>query len=125
MRLAWFVHLCRPWQLDSGKFLVVTVAGLPLARLVHGLRHAHSLMCQLLMQTLRHEKAETEQKLSKLVSDNDQLVQRLVESKATEVERMNEVNRTCEEMVRRMHSCSYMSVALQRSKEPLSCQDAA
>ena len=52
-----------------------------------------------LLQTFRHERAEAEQKLNKLTADNDQLVQRLVEMKATEVERMNEVNRTCDEMV--------------------------
>jgi len=52
-----------------------------------------------LLQTSRHERAEAEQKLNKLTADNDQLVQRLVEMKATEVERMNEVNRTCDEMV--------------------------
>ncbi len=57
------------------------------------LNHPH------LLQTSRHDRAEAEQKLNKLTADNDQLVQRLVEMKATEVERMNEVNRTCDEMV--------------------------
>jgi hypothetical protein len=52
-----------------------------------------------LLQASRHDRAEAEQKLNKLTADNDQLVQRLVEMKATEVERMNEVNRTCDEMV--------------------------
>ena len=51
------------------------------------------------LQTSRHERVEAEQKLSKLTAENDELVQRLVEMKATEVERMNEVNRTCDEMV--------------------------
>lgn len=55
--------------------------------------------CPNLLQTSRHERAEAEQKLNKLTADNDELVQRLVEMKATEVERMNEVNRTCDEMV--------------------------
>ena len=52
------------------------------------------------LQTSRHEREEAEQNLTKMTADNAELVQRLVEMKATEVERMNEVNRTCDEMVR-------------------------
>ncbi|DBA79590.1 TPA: hypothetical protein ACH3X1_008277 [Trebouxia sp. C0004] len=62
------------------------------------------LNCPRLLQTSRHERAEAEQKLNKLTADNDQLVQRLVEMKATEVERMNEVNRTCDEMLKSARS---------------------
>ncbi|DBA83439.1 hypothetical protein WJX79_006327 [Trebouxia sp. C0005] len=56
------------------------------------------------LETSRHERAEAEQKLNKLTADNDELVQRLVEMKATEVERMNEVNRTCDEMLKSARS---------------------
>ncbi|DBB04827.1 TPA: hypothetical protein ACH3X3_010116 [Trebouxia sp. C0006] len=52
------------------------------------------------LEASRYDRAEAEQKLNKLTADNDQLVQRLVEMKATEVERMNEVNRTCDEMLK-------------------------
>lgn len=51
------------------------------------------------LQTSRHEREEAEQKLIKMSADNADLVQRLVEMKATEMERMMEVNRTCDEMV--------------------------
>ena len=53
----------------------------------------------LCLQTSRHERDEAEQKLSKMTSENADLVQRFHHMKSTEVERMNEVNRACEEMV--------------------------
>lgn len=51
------------------------------------------------LQTSRHERDEAEQKLSKVTAENADLVQRFHDMKSTEVERMNEVNRACEEMV--------------------------
>ena len=52
------------------------------------------------MQASRHARDEAEQSLGKIKADNEELVQRLVEMKATEIERLDQVNRTCEEMVR-------------------------
>ena len=79
-----------------------------------------------LLQTSRHERAEAEQKLNKLTADNDQLVQRLVEMKATEVERMNEVNRTCDEMVSHppvylLHSSCLKDIAVLAQTAPACC----
>lgn len=51
------------------------------------------------LQTSRHERDEAEQKLSKMTAENTDLVQRFHHMKSTEVERMNEVNKACEEMV--------------------------
>ena len=51
------------------------------------------------LQTSRHERDEAERKLSKMTAENGDLVQRFHDIKSTEVERMNEVNRACEEMV--------------------------
>ena len=51
------------------------------------------------LQTSRHERDEAEQKLSKMTAESADLVQRLNHMKSTEIERMNDVNRTCEEMV--------------------------
>ena len=55
------------------------------------------------VQTSRHDRNQAEQKLNQMMTENAELVQRLVEMKATEVERMNEVNRTCDEMVSLVH----------------------
>ena len=60
------------------------------------------------LQTSRHDRDEAEQQLSKMTAENADLVQRFHDMKSTEVERMNEVNRACEEMVcfRLMHASS-------------------
>lgn len=51
------------------------------------------------MQTARHERGEADKRIAQLAAEVSELERRLVEMRATEVERMNEVNRTCEEMV--------------------------
>ena len=51
------------------------------------------------MQTSRHERGEADKRIAQLTAEVSELERRLVEMRVTEVERMNEVNRTCEEMV--------------------------
>lgn len=51
------------------------------------------------VQTSRHEREEAEKAIAQLKAEVSALERRLVDMRATEVERMNEVNRTCEEMV--------------------------
>ncbi len=51
------------------------------------------------LQARLADKEAAEARATKLETENGALVQRLIQLKATEVERMNEVNRVCEEMV--------------------------
>lgn len=68
------------------------------------------------LQTSRHERDEAEQELSKMTAENADLVQRFHDIKSTEVERMNEVNRACEEMV-----CFGLMHASSQSKKGVCC----
>ena len=55
--------------------------------------------CEFVLQTARHEREQADKKIAQLTAEVSELEKRLVEMRATEVERMNDVNRTCEEMV--------------------------
>ncbi len=74
-----------------------------------------------MLQACRHERDEAEQKLAKVTADNDGLVQRLVDMKATEVERMNEVNRTCDEMVGSLSSSVHLKTSCFWSSSAIQC----
>lgn len=61
------------------------------------------------MQSRLADKEAAESRAAALEADNHELVARLVEMKATEVQRIDETNRICEQMVRAAGSLDYTS----------------
>ena len=84
--------------------VVVVVLSCYLCAVRHALAWCETAVC---LQTSRHERDEAEKKLNQMTAENADRVQRFHDMKSTEVERMNEVNRACEEMV-----CSLTNLAL-------------
>lgn len=73
--------------------------GLLLCHLCHSQANASVAKQAVCLQTSRHERDEAEKKLNQMSAENADLVQRFHDMRSTEVERMNEVNRACEDMV--------------------------
>ncbi|KAL3161687.1 hypothetical protein ABBQ38_008786 [Trebouxia sp. C0009 RCD-2024] len=63
------------------------------------------------LETSRHERDEAEKKLNQMTAENADLVQRFHDMKSSEVERMNEVNRACEDMLARARSMEQQAAA--------------
>ena len=63
------------------------------------------------LQVRLQDKETAQQRVQALEIDNTELSQRLVEMKMTEIERMNEVNRVCDEMMRNARSMERAAAA--------------
>lgn len=57
------------------------------------------MIANCVLQTARHEREQADKKIAQLTAEVSELEKRLVEMRATEVERMNNINHDCEEMV--------------------------
>ena len=71
------------------------------------------------MQARQVEKEAAQQRVQALELDNAELSQRLVEMKTTEIDRMNDVNKLCDEMMKNARNMERAAAAESSSRQVL------
>ena len=71
------------------------------------------------MQARQSEKEAAQQRLQELELDNAEISKRLVEMKMTEIDRMNDVNKICNEMMLNARSMERAAAAESSSRQVL------
>ena len=71
------------------------------------------------LQARQTEKEAAQQRVQTLELDNDELSKRLVEMKMTEIDRMNDVNKLCDEMMLNARSMERAAAAESSSRQVL------
>lgn len=78
-----------------------------------------SLLSGSFMQARQVEKEAAQQRVQALELDNAELSQRLVEMKTTEIDRMNDVNKLCDEMMKNARNMERAAAAESSSRQVL------